>query len=248
MAINLLGLVAYLSKLKKQVMAEIFGTEGADSLVGTSEPDSIFGLDGGDTLQGSQEGGDTLIGGLGNDFLFVNGNNNWVFAGKGDDIIEGRFGADTIFGDIGNDIINANAGNDLIFGNNDQDQINAGNGDDTIFGGQGNDDIDAGIGNDLIFGDIGNDRLRGGGGSDQFVIGSGFGTDVISDYGNGTDRILLQGGITEADLDFVEADIVEGSGIDMSIILRSTGETLAILQSTTVEEFSSSGVIEPLIL
>ncbi|MEA5500774.1 hypothetical protein VB836_26515 [Limnoraphis robusta BA-68 BA1] len=37
-------------------MAEIFGTEGADSLVGTDEADSIFGLDGGDTLVGSRGG------------------------------------------------------------------------------------------------------------------------------------------------------------------------------------------------
>ena len=44
-------------------MADIFGTEGPDSLVGTSEVDSLFGLDGSDTLEGSREGGDTLIGG-----------------------------------------------------------------------------------------------------------------------------------------------------------------------------------------
>jgi hypothetical protein len=45
-------------------MADIFGTEGPDSLVGTDELDSLFGLGGSDTLEGSQDGGDTLIGGL----------------------------------------------------------------------------------------------------------------------------------------------------------------------------------------
>jgi Ca2+-binding RTX toxin-like protein len=70
-------------------MANILGTEGPDSLVGTDELDSLFGLGGGDTLEGSRDGGDTLIGGLESDFLFTFGDNNWLFAGKGDDILRG---------------------------------------------------------------------------------------------------------------------------------------------------------------
>jgi Ca2+-binding RTX toxin-like protein len=234
-------------------MADIFGTEGPDSLVGTDELDSIFGLGGGDTLEGSRDGGDTLIGGLESDFLFTFGNSNWLFAGKGDDILQGSpfissGGADTMFGDIGNDQLRGGDGNDLMFGNNNQDVLLGESGNDTIFGGQGNDSIDASVGNDLIFGDLGNDTSRGGDGNDQFVIGPGFGTDVITDYGNGIDSLVLQGNITEADLDFVEDDVVGRSNDDVSIIFRSTGETIAILQDISLAEFNSIKIIEPLII
>ncbi len=233
-------------------MADIFGTEGPDSLVGTSEVDSLFGLDGSDTLEGSREGGDTLIGGLGSDSLFSFGNNNWLFAGKGDDILRGAAGGsggtDTMFGDIGNDVLRGGDGNDLMFGNNNQDQLLGESGNDTIFGGQGNDSIDASAGNDLIFGDLGNDTYQGGVGNDQFVIGPGFGTDVIVDYGRETDSLVLIGEVTEADLDFVEGNVVGGGRDDVSIILRSTGETIAILQDTSLAEFNSVKIIEPLII
>ncbi|WP_413168140.1 calcium-binding protein [Capilliphycus salinus ALCB114379] len=199
-------------------------------------------------------GGDTLIGGLGTDSLFSFGDNNWLFAGKGDDIVQGdrsfgRSGTDTMFGDIGNDVLRGFDGNDLIFGNNDQDEISGGRGNDTLYGGQGNDNIDADDGNDLLFGDLGNDTMRGRNGNDQFVIG--FGTDIIIDYGLGTDSILLQGNITEADLEFVDgAEVNAGLNFrdDISINLRSTGETIAILSDITLEEFNRIKIIQPLII
>ncbi|MGB3403652.1 MAG: calcium-binding protein [Microcoleaceae cyanobacterium] len=192
------------------------------------------------------------MGGLDSDSLFSFGNNNWQFAGKGDDILRGASGGsggtDTMFGDIGNDVLRGGDGNDLMFGNNNQDQLFADSGNDTIFGGQGNDFIDASSGNDLIFGDLGNDTYQGGVGNDQFVIGPGFGTDVITDYGRGTDSLVLIGEVTEADLDFVEDNVVGGSTDDISIIFRSTGETIAILQNTSLAGFNAARIIEPLII
>jgi Ca2+-binding RTX toxin-like protein len=233
-------------------MANILGTEGPDSLVGTDELDSLFGLGGGDTLEGSRDGGDTLIGGLESDFLFTFGDNNWLFAGKGDDILRGggggSGGTDTMFGDIGNDVLQGGDGNDLMFGNNNQDELSGGFGNDTIFGGQGNDSIDAFSGNDLIFGDLGNDTCTGRLGNDQFVIGPGFGTDVITDYGLGIDSLVLIGEVSEADLDFVEDNVVGGGRDDVSIVFRSTGETIAILQDISLAEFNAIKIIEPLII
>ena len=190
---------------------------------------------------------------MGTDSLFSAGDNNWLFAGKGDDIVRApgfsnQGGTDTMFGDIGNDVLSGGDGNDLIFGNNDQDEISGGRGNDTLYGGQGNDNIDASDGNDLMFGDLGNDTMRGGNGNDQFVIG--FGTDIILDYGRGTDSILLQGNITEADLEFERVEINVGSSFqnNISINLRSTGETIAILADISLEEFNRIKIIQPLII
>jgi serralysin len=153
-----------------------------------------------------------------------------------------------MFGDIGNDVLQGGDGNDLMFGNNNQDELSGGFGNDTIFGGQGNDSIDAFSGNDLIFGDLGNDTCTGRLGNDQFVIGPGFGTDVITDYGLGIDSLVLIGEVSEADLDFVEDNVVGGGRDDVSIVFRSTGETIAILQDISLAEFNAIKIIEPLII
>jgi Ca2+-binding RTX toxin-like protein len=153
-----------------------------------------------------------------------------------------------MFGDIGNDVLNGGVGNDLMFGNNNQDELLGFVGNDTIYGGQGNDFIDGSGGNDQIFGDLGNDTYTGGVGNDQFVIGPGFRTDVITDYGRGTDSLVLIGEVSEADLDFVESNVVGGGNDDVSIVFRSTGETIAILQDTTLETFNAARIIEPLII
>ncbi|HAO10063.1 MAG TPA: calcium-binding protein, partial [Planktothrix sp. UBA8407] len=44
------------------------------------------------------------------------------------------------------------------------------------------------------------DTLTGGEGSDRFVLVSGFGPDTITDFSNGVDIIVLNGGLTFAQL------------------------------------------------
>jgi hypothetical protein len=78
----------------------------------------------------------------------------------------------------------------------------------------------------------------------------GLGTDIIAGYED-TDSILLQGGITEIDLEFVNTPENLFGGVatdDLLIILRSTGKTLAVISDTTVEEFNQIKIIEPLII
>jgi Ca2+-binding RTX toxin-like protein len=149
----------------------------------------------------------------------------------------------------GEDTVEGSVDSELIIVNQDDDLVLGGNGNDTIFGGQGNDLIDGDLNNDLIFGDLGNDTIIGGAGNDQFVIGPGFGLDIINDYGRDTDSLLLQGNITEADLEFVTSTKNIGfQNPDVSVIVRSTGETIAILRDISLEEFNSIKIVEPLIL
>ena len=87
--------------------AQIFGTEGVDSLTGTTEDEIIFGLEGNDMLRGG-EGDDVLFGGDGDDVLQSGGAGEVVlFGGDGADIfaLNAGEGVDTIMDFENGDLI-----------------------------------------------------------------------------------------------------------------------------------------------
>ena len=63
--------------------------------------------------------------------------------------------------------------------------------DDILNGLAGDDTIDAGAGDDHIKAGIGNDTLTGGEGADLFEFTVGFGSDVITDFELGVDKISI---------------------------------------------------------
>src|SRR6266478_2364614 len=126
-----------------------------------SDPPYVYGTPGHDSIAG---GGD--VGQI-------------IYAGAGDDTLNGT-GV--------NDIIYGGSGNDTIKGNN--------NGDDTIYGGSENDTINGNNGNDTIIGGFGADYLTGGNGDDRFVYLSVADShagqfDTITDFISGSDKINL---------------------------------------------------------
>ncbi len=102
-----------------------------------------------------------------------------VYAGAGNDTIEGRGGSDFLYAGSGNDI------------------INGGDQDDVIFGGSGNDTINGGDEGDYITGGYGEDDLTGGPGADSFFFSDIKDTnDMIRDFtgsqfSNSPDRIVM---------------------------------------------------------
>ena len=104
-----------------------------------------------------------------------------------------------------------------MFGNNGNDVLVGGNGNDFLQGDGGSDTLDGGVGNDTLF---------GGGGSDFFVL-TGEGSDLITDYFDGTDKFLLAD-----DLEFEDLSIVQNSN-STQIKLTETDEVLATLNSVT---------------
>jgi Ca2+-binding RTX toxin-like protein len=66
---------------------------------------------------------------------------------------------------------------------------------DDVLTGLGGDDIVSGLaGDDTLEGGTGNDMLTGSGGADLFAfVGREFGADTITDFEDGTDRIMLPG-------------------------------------------------------
>lgn len=172
---------------------------GTDSVTGGAGDDSFWGGAGNDSLSGG-DGDDTIAGASGDDLMA---------GGAGDDSLVGGSGDDTVDAGLGNDYLSGDAGNDLLRGDAGADTLLGGSGDDSLDGGAGNDMLVGGAGSDTLSGGAGSDTLFGGAGADTFAFDSGFGQDVISDFGSG-DRITL-------------APDINGSGIHNAADLVALG-------------------------
>ena len=128
------------------------------------------------------------------------------------DTIRGFAGNDTIQGFGGNDQIFGDRENDLLAGNEGADTLSGGQGSDTIYGGQESDWMFGDRGNDLLVGGEGKDILTGGAGDDLFVIDKTSvastiaQADVITDFGDGNDKIVLTEGMKFSDLNIFVFD------------------------------------------
>lgn len=185
--------------------------DGDDVITGSDEfGETIDGGDGNDTINAGS-GDDTIDGGDGNDS---------IIAGDGEDVIDGDDGQDTIDGGTGNDTIDAGNGQDSVLGGDGDDSINAGDGADTVDGGagadfvngsSGTDILNGGTDNDIVFGGSENDIVNGGDGDD--IVNGQAGNDTVSgDAGNDT---ALGGGGRDSLLGGAGDDVLNGqSGND----------------------------------
>jgi len=138
----------------------------------------------------------------------------------------------TATGGPGEDTIIGNGGNDTLRGNRGNDSITGGDGDDFLYGGRDNDYFEGGEGNDLISGEFGNDFLIGGAGRDRFVLESGGGADVIVDFQDSEDLIVLSRGLT-----FPQIRVTQG--VDGALItIPITGEILATLRGVVASNLT----------
>lgn len=186
----------------------IYGTQRADTLLGSEDLRLIFGMGGDDVIFGSALGDilhggyghDTLHGGRGDDLLRGEAGSDLLFGGEGDDRLQGGAGHDTLHGGPGDDGLVGGAGNDLLFGGTGDDRLVGGKGDDTLYGEDGNDWLNGNGGNDVLHGGdgddtlialVGHNELWGGRGNDS--LQGGRGRDTM-DGGQGNDTILGEGG------------------------------------------------------
>ena len=156
---------------------------------------NVDGGNGNDSIRGSNDFGDTLLGGDGSDTLDGQGGNNLLDGGDGSDVIRGGVNNDTVFGGDGADNIDSGDGDDNVNAGNGADNVtlglgndiaNGANGEDTISGGLGNDTINGDGGTDVINGDEGNDSILGGEKND--TLNGNDGNDTI-DGQSGNDSI-----------------------------------------------------------
>ena len=137
------------------------------------------------------DSGSILLTGLNDDFVFGKGGNDVLGLGRGSDVGLGGDGNDILRGANGHDTLDGGAGNDKLFGGRHKDLLFGGDGDDVIRGGDGYDTLDGGAGDDRLIGGRHGDKLTGGEGADVFVFGRVAGNDVITDFTQGEDTILL---------------------------------------------------------
>lgn len=150
---------------------------------------------------------------------------NYVFADAGNDTISGALGKDSLFGEAGNDLITGSGGNDRLYGGTGSDTLNGGfgrdgltggDGADRLFGAAGNDTLRGGVGGDRLAGGLGDGTLRGGAGADRFLVSLSDGQNVIADYEDGIDKILVAAGSGTVALAF------EDTGPDVLVTFNST--------------------------
>lgn len=195
----------------------LFGTANADAIYGLAGADVLYGYGGNDLLFGG-DGNDTLHGGTGNDVLDGGRGNDMLVGGAGADALIGGEGYDTVSygsavtavhvvlagtGAIGDAQGDTYSGIEKVVGSRYGDTliaddsgvvIDGGAGNDDIWGGDGLDVLNGGSGDDWIEGGLGLDVLTGGTGTDHFVFNWGDGPDIITDFQQGNDKIVLRDG------------------------------------------------------
>ena len=195
---------------------EPVSTDGPDEFAGDGDADQFDGGRGDDTISGGG-GGDTLAG------------------GGGKDEISGGGGKDLLQGNGGKDLLQGNGGRDTLEGGGGKDFLNGGGGRDLLDGGGGKDTMEGGGGRDEILGGRGADFLTGGGGRDQFVFDRGNGRDTITDFQQGRDKIVIEGGVEQ----FADLRIAQ-FGDDVRIFIANTRVTI---EDDLADNFTSADFI-----
>ncbi len=187
------------------------------------------------TIGKDTEGPIRIDGSVGNDFISVSESitsDVSIYAGDGNDIVEGGGGRDTIYGEAGNDQLSGRGGDDQLQGGRDNDSLDGGAGNDLLKAGSGNDMLIGGPNDDFLLGDSGNDSLQGGDGNDSLhgnsgddtlqgdagddLLTGGLGADVLQG-GLGTDRLHGGSGIDSLDGGFGADSIVNPRGEDTQV-------------------------------
>ena len=159
---------------------------------------------------------------------------------QGNDSVSGSSDAEVIYAGKGNDSIDGGGGDDSLFGNQDQDTLIGGNGNDLIVGGRGNDLIVGGRGNDILYGNRGINTLTGGDGSDTFFLKlDDQSIDYITDYQIGSDQITSKNGILNFDNYTLTAGTgADGTGSDDTLIIdKLTNRAIAVLLNVPRSSF-----------
>lgn len=128
------------------------------------------------------------------DTVSATGFGDRIFGLGGNDRLLGEAGNDTIYGGTGDDRAFGGAGADRLDGGTGADTLNGGDSNDRLFGGEGDDSLLGGPGNDTLEGGQGNDRMAGQGGADRFLFDAPGGADVVTDFADGLDRIVIGDG------------------------------------------------------
>jgi Ca2+-binding RTX toxin-like protein len=151
---------------------------------------------------------------------------------SGADLFDGRTGRQ-----IG--LVSGAGGNDTLFGGSWDDSLSGGDNNDVVRGGAGDDVALGGTGLDTLRGGLGDDTITGGPGADVFVFARGQGTDRITDFVNGADRLDLRA------FDFASLTAVAALASPSTSGLRIDlpGEGMLFVQGLTLATLTAGDVL-----
>jgi Ca2+-binding RTX toxin-like protein len=190
---------------------QIRGGNGHDHMDGGAGADWIWGGRGNDTYivddrgdrvyESRNQGTDTVkaivsysLSGTHVEKLVLTGTADLKGTGNGlNNSLTGNSGDNVLKGGAGHDVLKGMSGNDKLYGGSGNDKLEGGRGNDHLKGGTGDDRLNGGSGNDMLRGGSGNDKLTGGSGSDVFVFEKKVGSDTITDFRTGHDKVDVSG-------------------------------------------------------
>ncbi len=141
----------------------LLGSNGNDTLGGSTWNNSIVGGNGDDWL-GGYDGDDTLSGGLGADHHNGGGGNDWVSYSNADSAVQVFM--DNASANTGEAVGDSYWDVENLLGSNGNDTLGGSTWNNSITGGKGDDWLGGYSGNDTLSGGLGADHHNGGGGSD----------------------------------------------------------------------------------
>ena len=142
------------------------------------------------------------------------------------------------------DTLTSTGGAVVAFGFEGDDVLTGSESADALFGNDGTDILLGGSGDDVLAGNAGIDGLLGGPGADQFVLAPGEGSDIIVDFEDGSDRIVLANGLSFDSLTFTDSAVtVPDVGSVPVTEIRSGTELLAQAANVPAIAFDASDFI-----
>jgi Ca2+-binding RTX toxin-like protein len=151
----------------------VLGTSGSDSISITKDATAYTITRSGvaQTLGASGVTSIDVYGDDGDDYIVVGSGvtlGAYIFAGNGNDVIQGGDGPDTIAGGAGKDKVFGGLGDDRLNGNGGHDRLCGEHGRDRMYGGDGDDVMEGGSLPDRLWGEAGNNVYYGHAGDDKF--------------------------------------------------------------------------------
>ena len=231
--VDLFGRIARGGDAEGDILSRIEEVEGSqhdDVLSGDHHVNTLLGLGGDDILSGGTRA-DTLIGGAGQDRASYASSSSYVIVDLAIGIAEGGDAEGDILSEIEDlegsqldDTLTGDGSNNMLFGLLGNDILSGGGGDDVLTGFRGADALVGGDGSDILKGGRDNDTLTGGTGNDFFHFYGASGSDVITDFEDGTDFLV----ITDPNGDLIISDIAGDASVQIGtrqiLVLNAAGE------------------------
>ena len=169
----------------------ISSDDGNDTIFGGLNNDSITAGDGNDSVSGDS-GDDVVIAGMGSNSISLGSGDNTATVGDGNDTVTALDGNNTIVVGGGIDLITVGTGDNTITSTgSNADTVTATNGNNTITLSDGVNVITVGNGNNAIITGNGGSTILAGNGNDTITGGSGNNNITV---GNGLDTIITTSG------------------------------------------------------